>query len=99
MRGADAKKGIRADSRTGRGTKIRFEEARLLPWLLVRRNGHTSGTYNRLAADGRFSRQQIPSEVELRLGSFLLASGCSACQLVFGSTPADPFGRGTVMGI
>ena len=54
--------------------------------------------YNRLVADDRFAIKQILTEAHYCLHSLLSASGYSAYRLIFGSNPADVFGRGGDVG-
>ena len=62
------------------------------PWILERRNGLARGIYNRLHAEKFYSGAQILSEVQWCLNTMVSASGFSAYQLVFGSSPMDLYG-------
>ena len=72
--------------------KFQFRGVGAYPWLLARTPPR--GIYNRLAADDRFASKQILSEVQWCLNTLPSYSGYSAYQLVFGSNPANLFGRG-----
>ena len=78
----------------GAPDRLQFQGAGALPWLLGRSNGPAGSIYNRLAADNRFSSNQILSEVQRYLETLLSPNGHSAYQLVFGSNPAGHFGSG-----
>ena len=54
-----------------RRIRVQFRGAGARPWILKRRNGLGRGIYNRLMADGRFSRRRIPSEVRRSVHSHL----------------------------
>ena len=79
--------GILTDFRSDRRIEVQFEGVGAHPWLPAQRHGLARGIYSRLAADGRGSSKQIPSQVQWRLGPLPSASGNSASRLVSGANP------------
>ena len=84
---------IRTDFCTERRIKLQFQGAGALPWLPGRRNGLARRIYHRLAADGRFPRKRILTEVRYSLSTLPPASWYSAFQVAPGANPAKLHGR------
>ena len=72
--------------------KLQFRGVGAHPWLSVRRNSLTRGTFNRLVGDDRFSSWQLSVEMRWRLKTMISASGFPAYRMAFGSNWAELFG-------
>ena len=77
-----------------RRIKLVFQGAGAHPWILERRNALARGIYTRLKADRYYTGPQILAEAQWCLNTLVSASGYSAYQLVFGSSPMDLYGWG-----
>ena len=80
--------------RPDRRIKLLFQCVGAHPKVVGRRNGIAHRIYNRLRSDDRFPGEQILAEVQWCLNTLISEGGFSTYQMVFGSNPVDPCGRG-----
>ena len=92
MRSVNGRMKFGRTSARGVGLRSNFKERVRFPWILERRNGLARGTYNRLAADDRFTGEQLLFEESLCLNTLISGGGNAAHRIVFGSNPVDLFG-------
>ena len=87
--GGGRKNKLRPQFRSERRIELLFQGVTGCPWIPERPKGLARAIFKRLWENDWFSGKQILAEAQRRLGTLIPGGGFSACQMVFGSDPAD----------